>query len=303
MPRPLFSKLAVAGMLALAACAQTGTNATLPQVLALTATPPAAGPSVELFNGRDLDAWEAWLGYPDPAQTYLADHDPPIGHAGKGDIFKVVEEDGAPALYISGKTWGSLVHTGDFGNYHLRVEYKWSGKRHAPRLDQPENNGLLYHSHGEHGAVWGSWMRAVEFEIMFGSTGMVVPVGANLKATTTAVHDPSIIAPHRRFRVGAAEHTTVGNSAEWNVEAARDAEKPVGEWNTLDLYVFGDRAIHVVNGVPVMEVWSLCDAGAGDVCQPLTHGRIQLQSEGAETFFRKITLTPIDSLPVFQVAP
>ena len=30
---------------------------------------------------------------------------------------------------------------------------------------------------------------------------------------------------------------------------------------------------------------------------PLTHGRIQLQSEGAETYFRDITLTPITRLP------
>lgn len=275
----------------------------VPQNLILTQVPAPAGAPVELFNGKDIDAWEAWLGYPDPAQTYSPDHAPSIGHGGKGDIFKVVEEDGAPALFISGKTWGSLVHTGDYANYHLRVEYKWSGVRHAPRLDQPENNGLLYHSHGEHGAVWGTWMRSAEFEIMVGSTGMIVPVGNNIKATTTAVHDPAIIAPHMRFSVGANEHTTVGNTAEWNVENARDAEKPVGEWNVLDLYVVGNRAIHVVNGVPVMEVWNLCDTDAAGTCQPLTHGRIQLQSEGAETFFRRMTLTPITALPKIVVTP
>jgi hypothetical protein len=31
--------------------------------------------------------------------------------------------------------------------------------------------------------------------------------------------------------------------------------------------------------------------------QPLTHGRIQLQSEGAETWFRNITVEPIASIP------
>jgi hypothetical protein len=34
---------------------------------------------------------------------------------------------------------------------------------------------------------------------------------------------------------------------------------------------------------------------------PLTHGRIQLQSEGAETFFRKIVLEPIARLPKITV--
>ncbi len=56
--------------------------------------------------------------------------------------------------------------------------------------------------------------------------------------------------------------------------------------------MLGDRAIHVVNGVPVMEVRDLKADG-----QPLTHGAIQLQSEGAETFFRDIVLEPITSLP------
>ena len=35
---------------------------------------------------------------------------------------------------------------------------------------------------------------------------------------------------------------------------------------------------------------------------PLTRGRIQLQSEGAETFFRNIVLTPIKAMPKVVVA-
>lgn len=31
--------------------------------------------------------------------------------------------------------------------------------------------------------------------------------------------------------------------------------------------------------------------------EPLTAGRIQLQSEGAETYFRNLTIEPIDHLP------
>jgi len=210
----------------------------------------------------------------------------------------VAKIDGKPALVISGKTWGSLVHKGDYGNYHLRLQYKWSGKRWAPRLDQPENNGLLYHSHGAHGAVWGTWSRAIEFEIMTGSVGMVVPVGAGVSATTKAVRDEALIEPKVRFALNGVEATTVGNTANWNVENALNADKPVGQWNTLDLYVVGNHAVHVVNGVPVMEVWGLCDPEPSGTCEPLTHGHIQLQSEGAETFFRDITLEPIDRLPV-----
>ncbi len=83
--------------------------------------------------------------------------------------------------------------------------------------------------------------------------------------------------------------------------AARDPERPVGEWNTLDLYVFGARPVHVVNGVPVMALHDIATVDDAGRRTPLTHGRIQLQSEGAETYFRDIVLTPIDRLPELRV--
>ncbi|MFT4075832.1 MAG: DUF1080 domain-containing protein [Asticcacaulis sp.] len=272
-----------------------------PQTLVLKHIPKATGPAVALFNGKDLDDWSAWLGYRDPGLTYNPGSARPIGPGGKGDTFSVVAEDGAPALRVSGETWGSLVHKGDFRNYHLHLEYKWSGKRYAPRLDQPENNGLLYHTHGAPGAVWGTWSRSVEFEIMTGSVGMVVPVGAGLAVDSSVAIDPAIIDPKQRFMVGAPKGAAVGNTALWNIENNVNADRPVGEWNRLDLYVFANHAVHVVNGVPVMEVWGLCDKVSADApCEPLTHGAIQLQSEGAETFFRNITIEPINSLPVIE---
>ena len=58
--------------------------------------------------------------------------------------------------------------------------------------------------------------------------------------------------------------------------------------------------MHVVNGVPVGEVHDLATIGP-DGRQPLTHGRIQLQSEGAETWVRAITVEPITTLPKIVV--
>jgi len=270
-----------------------------PQDLALGDLPKATGRKVVLFNGRDLKAWEGWLGYADPAKTYRNPPEAPLGPAGAEEIFKVVTEDGQPALYISGKTWGALVHKGDFANYHLRLEFKWGKGRWAPRLYLPANNGLLYHSYGPHGASTGTWMKAVEFEIMQGSTGMAVRVGENTRPYSFVGRDPSIIYPQRRFMLGGREVEIV--SPAWNVENARDAEKPAGEWNTLDLYVLGDRAVHVVNGQPVMMVHGIKVLDDSGKATPLTHGRIQLQSEGAETFFRNIVLEPIDRLPTVSI--
>lgn len=267
--------------------------------LALSDIPKAAGPKTVLFNGKDLKDWRPWLGYADPALTYKRPALAPIGEtAQSAEIFKVVVEDGRPALYVNGKTWGSLVHAGDFRNYHLRLQYKWGKGRWAPRETQAPNNGLLYHTHGAPGVVWGTWSQAVEFEIMTGSIGMVVPVGEAISVVANAVDDPALIKPNLRFSPTGEAITAKGGAANWNVEAYGDAEKPAGEWNTLDLYVLGDRAVHVVNGVPVLEVRDLKADG-----QPLTHGAIQLQSEGAETFFRDIVLEPIDTLPRVMAKP
>lgn len=267
-----------------------------PQRLELVDLPNPAGPATSLFNGKDLNDWEAWLGYSDPALTYTNPAVKPLGAGGKGTTFKVVTVDGQPALFVDGKIWGSLVNKKVIGDYHLSLEFKWTGKRHAPRLDLPENNGLLYHSSGPHGAVFGTWMRSIEFEIMKGSTGMVVRVGEDASAVAEAGQDPSLIYPKRRFMLGGKPMEV--KTPAWNIEGARDAEKPVGEWNRLDLYVLGDKAIHVVNGEPVMVVSDLAivDPNTGRRT-PLTKGRVQLQSEGAETLFRNIKAEPIRSLP------
>lgn len=270
-----------------------------PQRLVLVDVPRATGPSAALFNGRDLADWEGWLGYADPAITYRADASTkPIGRPGDADShFAVRTVDGAPALWVNGKSWGSLVHKADLRDYHLRLEFKWGGKTWAPREREPQNNGLLYHTHGTPGSVFGTWSPSIEFEIMRGSTGMIVSVGKDVRARTTAVRDASLIAPHLRFDLGGQPTEIVNTTPIWNVEGATDAERPVGEWNTLDLYVVGDRAIHVVNGVPVAQVQDLATIDADGTRRPLTHGRIQLQSEGAETWFRNIQVEPIATLP------
>lgn len=270
-----------------------------PQRLRLVDVPTPTSPARSLFNGRDLRDWEAWLGYPDPAVTYRDDPGAsPIGTSRDTVAdFAVRMIDGAPAIWIKGETWGSLVHREDLRDYHLRLEFKWGDATWAPRKSLPRNNGLLYHTHGQPGSVFGTWSPSMEFEIMRGSTGMLVPVGRDVRGRTTIAHDAGLIEPHLRFQAGGREVDMANRTPTWNVEAARDAERPVGRWNTLDLYVFGDRAVHVVNGVPVAAVSDMATIAPDGSRRPLTQGRIQLQSEGAETWFRNITVAPIASMP------
>ena len=63
-----------------------------------------------------------------------------------------------------------------------------------------------------------------------------------------------------------------------------DVEKGVRQWNTLVVTMKGDTMTVRLNGVTVSRATDL----------GLTRGKLQIQSEGAEVLFRRITLTPLD---------
>ena len=64
---------------------------------------------------------------------------------------------------------------------------------------------------------------------------------------------------------------------------AKDIEKPTGEWNRQEVICDGDSITNIVNGVTVNH----------GTQSSHTRGKIQLQSEGAEIFFRRVELQPI----------
>lgn len=263
------------------------------------------GRAAPLFNGRDLTGWDSWLGYADARDTYGQPTAAPIGlNQDTTGVFRVERTDGRPAIHVSGKIWGGLLTKRRYGNYHLHLQFKWGEHAWFP---MPRNNGVLYHSHGQYGAFFGTWMSALEFEVVPGSVGMLLAVGDSkgthsfrtvdwrVGANVQVGRDPTIPYPFRRYMPGGPLLPI--QMPAFNVDANRNAEKPLGEWNTLDIYTLGDRSIHVVNGVPVMAASGLTTTDAKGVRRPLVRGRIQLQSEGAETWFRDITITPITRLP------
>ncbi len=271
-----------------------GTPRFAAQKLALSDIPRATGRAESLFNGYDLNAFTPWLGKPGGGMIFPGSPEKPLGRTGVGEIFRVVQVDGAPAIYVSGRSWGALNTRRAYGNYHLSLSYKfgtqWS-------LQTPPNSGVLYHSFGAEGVILGAWMNSVEFEISSPRTGMIMPVGLNVRMDATLGEGPetgSMGGPDYRFMVGGKAATVRFPT---QVRQAGDAEHPLGQWNRLDLYVVGDKAVHVVNGVPVMAVSNLKVIGDDGVARPLTSGLIQLQSEGTEVYFRDIRIEPIRSVP------
>jgi hypothetical protein len=80
-----------------------------------------------------------------------------------------------------------------------------------------------------------------------------------------------------------------------------DAEKPHGQWNTIEVVCLGDKSWHIVNGRVVMAL-ERCERKSGDAWVPATSGHIELQSEGAELFYRHVELRPITEPPAAVLA-
>jgi hypothetical protein len=265
-----------------------------PQKLALREVPRATGPAVELFNGRNLIGWLPWLGYADTSLTFRPRTVDPLGtSADWREVFAVESVDGGPAIRAGGRWWGSLATSAEFADYHLSLEYRWGDA--AP--GQARNNGIVYFSHGLPGAVFGTWMTGIEFQLEHGSNGMAIPMGNAMRTRTTIAQDMGVRYPFRVFRVGGKAIDLANGNPAYSVEAASQAEKPLGEWNRVDLYVVGSSSVHVVNGVPVMALRDIAEIGADGKRVPLTKGRIQLQAEGGTTYFRNIRIEPIRRLP------
>ncbi len=69
-----------------------------------------------------------------------------------------------------------------------------------------------------------------------------------------------------------------------------------GEWTTLDLICFEGKSLHIVNGHVVMILRDSRHIVDGQAV-PLDKGKIQLQSEGVEVYYKEIRIRPLEQLP------
>jgi hypothetical protein len=262
--------------------------------LAVAGPPARAGEAIapketlSLFNGRDLSAFESWL--------------PATGRADPDRVFTVVDNiDGAPAIRSSGQHFGGLITREKYRDYKLVVEYRWGNVTWKPRTGRARDNGILLHCQGEPGnaskAFDSPWMQSVEFQIIEGGTGDIILVGGFDRATGTITRTELTIAvlPGQKNWTPAGTPTRFDKSRiNWEhrdpawkdvlgIRGARDVEKPLGEWNRLEAICQGGNVTYFVNGVKVNE----------GTDGSLTEGRLMLQSEGAEIFFRRVELQPL----------
>jgi hypothetical protein len=242
----------------------------------------AAFSQKQIFNGKNLKNWDIFLGSPITGFEDLAKKATPAS------TYSITETDGQKVIHVSGSIFASLATKADYSNYHLRLEYKWGEKVYGKR-----NSGLLYHSFGPFGVAFGTWMATIEHQLMHESLGDTYLMANTYCETKVIKSDDG-----KNFTYSPSGQPTSfsENDNGRSVKKLKDAEKPIGEWNTVDLYCFGQTSVHVVNGQVVM-VNTNCSKIENGQKIPLTKGKIQLQSEGGEFFIRKVEITDIKEIP------
>jgi hypothetical protein len=246
--------------------------------------------TLRLFDGKSLEGFETWL---------VDDH-----HRDPLRVFTVVDQvDGAPAIRVSGERWGGIVTRGSYRDYRLVVEFRWGLITWGERRNAARDSGVLVHAEGTPGNTGrdgnGPWMRSIEAQVIEGGVGDFILVAGyepDGRAVTPAlsvrsgkdrdgepVYDPN--GELREFATGRINW--FARDPDWHDQlgfrGAQDVESPFGEWTRLEVVAEGDRLTNIVNGKVVNE----------GTRSSLRQGRIMIQSEGAEVYYRRIDLEPL----------
>ena len=222
---------------------------------------------IDLFNGKDLDAWAIKIQGSELGENTL-------------DTFRV--EDGLLKVrYDQYDTFGQKnagfghIFYADqaFSYYRLEVEYRFVGEQ-AP--NGPEwayrNNGIMYHAQSPQSmGLDQDFPLSIEYQLLGGN-------GQNERSTANLCTPATQVFIDGKLR---QDHCIVSSSKTYHGD----------QWVTVQLEVHGSElAIHSVNGEPVMEYTNLqLDDGTA-----LSSGFIALQAESSPTDFRRVRLLNLE---------
>jgi Domain of Unknown Function (DUF1080) len=243
---------------------------------ALKPAPKAAG-WVRLFNGRDLDGWYTFL------QKHGKDKDPDR---------VITIEDGAIHLYkhaVDGSevVMGYIATQKEYGDYHLRFQYRWGEKKFQPRYKLKRDAGLYYHILGPD-AVWPT---ALQFQIEETDAGDLLAlygfaVDSWIDPKSRDAQQAIFQAPEQGGEPRVLGGRGIGYQKRLPGAFERDG------WNTVEVIVRGDTTSHILNGQVVNRGRNIryADPKLPGSIQPVTRGRIALEIEAAEIDFRDVEI-------------
>jgi hypothetical protein len=277
--------------LAAAMCVQgQGTFARAGEALADSPPNPPAGKTqpekskekwASLFNGKDLTGWYTFL------QKHGKDRDP--------DHVITIEEN-AIHLYKNAPE-GSQVVMGyigtqkEYGNYHLRFQYRWGTKKFEPRFKLKRDAGLYYHLNGPDAV----WPRGLQFQIQQTDVGDLLTLyGFELDTWIDPKTRSDEQATFKEPDKGGQERVLGGKGIGYQKRLSGEFE--VDGWNTIEVIAKGDTTVHVLNGHVVNRGQKIrfTDPKNPAGSTPVTRGRIALEIEAAELYFRNVEIRDLN---------
>lgn len=233
---------------------------------------------IHIFNGKNLEGW----------YTYIKER-------GKNTDPLNVFTVNKGMIRISGEEYGCITTNNEFENYKLTVKFRWGQQTYSPRTEKARDSGILLHSVGEDGASSGTWMYSIECQIIEGGSGDFIVVGdgsTNFSITCPVAEEKQgnsyVFKPGGNpVTINSGRINWFARDPEWkdvkDFRGTNDIEKPAGKWNLIECIVNGNEIRIYLNGVLVNQALNV---------KP-QKGKIQIQSEGAEIFFKKIIITPL----------
>ncbi len=148
-------------------------------------------------------------------------------------------------IHISGNPFGYMRTKDTYSDYKLHVEWRWPS--------EATNSGVFIHGQ----APDSIWLRCIECQLKAGSAGDFIFMSGS----------------------DAKEHTDKSNISMAKMHESN--EKPVGQWNTMEVICRGNSVEVYVNGTMQNRITE----------SNISSGYICLQSEGKDIEFRNVTVT------------
>ncbi|MFP4844963.1 ThuA domain-containing protein [Winogradskyella sp. PE311] len=266
---------------------------------------PSSKKWTNLFEGDPNKNWDVFIGAPHATVKGVDNVDPksdgknaePLGlNNDPKNVFTFKDENGETVLHISGEIYGALISKQAYENYHLIVQFKWGEKVWEPRLLRKRDSGILYHSHGSSTAFWNVWMASQEFQVQetdvgdyYGLVDVLIDIPSDKKEG------------EKEFRYSKNSNLKAYSALQRippnHCNKGFDNENDHGKWNTLELICYEGTSLHIVNGKVVMALYNSEYKNAENEIVPLTKGRIQIQSEAAEVYYKNAQIKSINRIP------
>lgn len=237
-----------------------------------------------LFNGKDLTGWT-----PSP---------------GNAALFAVDSTVGEPAIHVyptqadqSEQAQATLRTDKVYSSYVFHEEYKWGTKRFDGRKQNARDNGLCFHICNSETVVWPD---SVEFQLgatMWGGPGTTgsdnidwVSGNVFMLVQRTRAQWPNKTVSGVKVYSPDGTKTLLGAPTSYAKGQTDKQRNKDGEWNVIELTVHGSKdATYVVNGEVANGLTDM-ECQVNGTWQPLDKGKLALQAEFAEVYFRNIKI-------------